>query len=215
MPRTRVKICGITREQDAWSAAAAGADAIGFVFYEHSPRAIDAAGAARICERLPPFVTTVGLFVDPPAAAVRSVLERVPLDLLQFHGDESQGFCSGFGRPWIKALRMRPGADPAAALAQHDAARALLVDSYRPGVPGGTGEVFDWRRLPPQLGSRLILAGGLDPGNVGAAVMQLRPWAVDVSGGVEQAPGIKRADRIEAFIAAVRAADAKQLETAE
>lgn len=215
LARTRVKICGISREQDARAAAAAGADAIGFVFHEPSPRAVDAGLAAAICEQLPPFVTTVGLFVDPTAAAVRAVLQRVPLDLLQFHGEEPQSFCGGFGRPWIKALRMRPEARLETALGQHDRARALLVDSYRPGVPGGTGQTFDWGRLPPALAPRLVLAGGLNADNVAAAVQRVRPWAVDVSGGVEVAPGIKCPDRIEAFVAAVRWADADNERTVE
>ncbi len=209
MSRTRVKICGITREADALAAAAAGADAIGLVFYGPSPRCVDVAQAAAICRVLPPFVSSVGLFVDAEADTVRAVLQQVPLDLLQFHGDEAQAYCASFDRPWIKAVRMRPGVDLAERVQAYPGSRALLVDTYRPGVPGGTGEVFDWEQVPRALAPQVVLAGGLNPDNVGAAVRRVRPWAVDVSGGVEVAPGRKAAERIEALIAAVRQADAE------
>lgn len=207
--RTRVKICGITRIEDALAAARAGADAIGLVFYPQSPRAVNAEVARAICAALPPFIATVGLFVDAEPAAVRAVLQDVPLDTLQFHGAEDAVYCAQFGRPFLKALRMRDATDVAAVRGEFHAARALLLDTYRPGVPGGTGEVFDWQRVPRALAGQVVLAGGLNPGNVGAAVATARPYAVDVSGGVESAPGIKDARRIAAFIDAVRLADAE------
>jgi phosphoribosylanthranilate isomerase len=205
--RTRVKICGITRIEDALAAARAGADAIGLVFYAHSPRAVTAAQAQAICAALPPFVGTVGLFVDAEPAAVTAVLQQVPLDLLQFHGSETPNYCAQFARPFLKALRMRDATDVAAVRAQFSAARGLLLDTYRAGVPGGTGEVFDWQLVPRALSAQIVLAGGLNPHNVGAAIQQAQPFAVDVSGGVESAPGIKDAQLIEDFVAAVRRAD--------
>jgi phosphoribosylanthranilate isomerase len=205
--RTRVKICGITRIEDALAAARAGADAIGLVFYPQSPRAVTIDMAQAICAALPPFVSAVGLFVDAEPAAVTALLQEVPLDLLQFHGGETPVYCTQFDRPFLKALRMRDDTDVAAVRAQYSAARGLLLDTYRPGVPGGTGEVFDWQRVPRALATQIVLAGGLTPANVGAAINQARPFAVDVSGGVESAPGIKDAERIQAFIAAVSRAD--------
>ena len=183
----RVKICGITRPDDGRHAARAGADAIGLVFYPPSPRYVSPRQAADIVAALPPFVTTVGLFVDAPPEQIAALLEQVPLDMLQFHGDESPEYCAAFQRPWIKALRMRDGVDPRAEAERYGAAgaRGLLVDSYVPGVPGGTGERFDWDRLPADPSLPLVLAGGLDPANVAEAVRRVRPWAVDVSGGVE------------------------------
>jgi phosphoribosylanthranilate isomerase len=205
--RTRVKICGITRIEDALAAVQSGADAIGLVFYPQSPRAVSMEAAREICAALPPFVATVGLFVDAEPAAVQAILQVVPLDLLQFHGAESPQYCTQFARPFLKALRMRDSTDIDEVRMQYDAARALLLDTYRPGVPGGTGEVFDWERVPRELAGAIVLAGGLNADNVGAAIMQARPYAVDVSGGVESAPGIKNAQRIEAFIDAVNRAD--------
>lgn len=205
--RTRIKICGITRAQDARAAAAAGADAIGLVFWAKSPRAVAPAQAAAICRALPPFVTPVGLFVDADEAWVEQVLAQVPLGLLQFHGSEAPAACERYGRPYAKALRMRDDIDIAAQRQRFASAQALLLDTYRAGVPGGTGEVFDWQRVPPALAGEIILAGGLAPDNVAEAVRRVRPWAVDVSGGVEAAPGIKDAGRMRAFCAAVRAAD--------
>ncbi len=202
--RTRVKICGITRVEDGLAAARAGADAIGLVFYARSPRAVSAAQARTIVRALPPFVTTVGLFVDAAAEDVRHVLQTVPLDLLQFHGDESPEQCRIYGRPYLKALRMREGVDVAAAARTYSDAAGLLVDTYVEGVAGGTGLAFDWSRLPHDLARPVILAGGLTPDNVAAAVAQVRPWAVDVSGGVEAAPGLKDAAKIEAFIRGVK-----------
>ena len=205
--RTRIKICGITRPQDALAAAAAGADAVGFVFYRPSPRHVAPDAAAAIARALPPFVTTVGLFVDAPADAVRAALAAVPLGLLQFHGDEPPDFCGQFGRPFIKAVRIRPETDLLQYAARYPDAAALLLDAFRPGVPGGTGEMFDWDLIPAALDARVVLSGGLTPGNAGAGIERVRPWAVDVSTGVEAAPGIKDEERIGQFAAAVRAAD--------
>ena len=209
----RVKICGITRPDDGRHAALAGADAIGLVFYPPSPRYVSPRRAADIVAALPPFVTTVGLFVDAPPQQIAALLEQVPLDMLQFHGDESPEYCAAFQRPWIKALRMRDGVDPRAEADRYGAAgaRGLLVDSYVPGVPGGTGERFDWDRLPADPSLPLVLAGGLDPANVAEAVRRVRPWAVDVSGGVEvlgvdgrRQGGIKDPGAVSAFIRAAR-----------
>lgn len=189
--RTRIKICGITNPEDGLEAARLGADAIGLVFFDRSPRAVSAVEAKRVCEALPPFVTTVGLFVNPEPGSVEAVLREVPLDLLQFHGDESPQMCERFGRPYIKAVRMRDGIDLEAAVAEYAGARALLLDAYIPGVPGGTGATFEWERVPGRLGKPLILAGGLKPGNVGQAIRTVQPFAVDVSSGVEAAKGRK------------------------
>lgn len=209
LQRTRIKICGITRPEDGVVAAQAGADAIGLVFWAKSPRAVTIEQAAKICAALPPFVTTVGLFVDAEPAWVEQVLSEVSLSLLQFHGDESPADCERFRTPYLKAVRMRDGVDAVALRDQYASTRALLLDTYRPGTPGGTGAVFDWERVPPALASQIVLAGGLTADNVGAAVEQVRPWAVDTSGGVESAPGIKDPARIAAFISAVRAADSR------
>lgn len=201
---TRVKICGITRLEDALTAANAGADALGFVFYAPSPRALEPGAAARIVQQLPAFVTTTGLFVNATAKDVRATLEQVSLDLLQFHGDEPPEFCESFGRPYIKALRMQPGVDIAALAQSYTGARGILLDTYVQGVPGGTGQAFDWQAIPEHLAKPLILAGGLGVDNVRQAIEQVRPWAVDVSGGVERQRGIKCADKIRAFMQQVR-----------
>lgn len=206
--RTRIKICGITRRQDALAAAAVGADAIGFVFYPPSPRAVSGAAAGLIARSLPPLVTAVGLFVDAPEAAVRQVLAAVPLGLLQFHGDEPAEFCAQFGLPYMKAVRIRGGVDLLQCATRYADAAALLLDAYRAGVPGGTGETFDWNLIPPRIDCRIVLSGGLTADNVAAGIEQVRPWAVDVSSGVETAPGIKDEQRIGRFAAAVRRADA-------
>lgn len=203
---TRVKICGITCIEDAEAAVAAGASALGFVFYAPSPRHVSVQTAAEIIAGLPPFVTSVGLFVNAERQQVTTVLEQTGLDLLQFHGDEPESFCSGFARPYIKALRVRPGLDIRGQVAAYASARGVLLDAYRPGVPGGTGEVFDWELVPGELASRLILAGGLTPANVADAIRRVKPFAVDVSGGVEAAPGRKDRARIAAFMAAVQQA---------
>ncbi len=207
--RTRIKICGFTRPDDACEAAALGVDAIGLVFYAPSPRAVDAGQARAIVAALPPFVTSVGLFVDAPADEVRAVLEAVPLDLLQFHGDEPPAYCAQFGRPWLKAIRMREGVDLESEAERYREATGLLLDAYRPGVPGGTGEAFEWERVPRDLALPVVLAGGLNPGNVAQAITTVRPWAVDLSGGVESARGIKDAAKMAELVDAVRAADGR------
>ncbi|HKS12232.1 MAG TPA: phosphoribosylanthranilate isomerase [Pseudomonas sp.] len=206
MSTVRSKICGITRIEDALAAAEAGADAIGFVFYAKSPRAVDVRQAREIIKALPPFVTTVGLFVNASRCELNEILEVVPLDLLQFHGDETPEDCDGYHRPWIKALRVRPGDDLQAACQHYHNASGILLDTYVAGVPGGTGEAFDWSLVPERLSKPVILAGGLSPDNVAQAIAQVRPYAVDVSGGVEQAKGIKDAAKIEAFLRAVKQA---------
>nr|WP_314484010.1 phosphoribosylanthranilate isomerase [uncultured Pseudomonas sp.] len=206
MSTVRSKICGITRIEDALAAAEAGADAIGLVFYAKSPRAVNVQQARAIIAELPPFVTTVGLFVNATRCELGEILEAVPLDLLQFHGDETPQDCAGHHRPWIKALRVRPGDDLKAACRQYAAASGILLDTYVPGVPGGTGEAFDWSLVPADLDKPIILAGGLSAANVGQAIAQVRPYAVDVSGGVEHAKGIKDPAQIEAFVRAVKQA---------
>lgn len=202
----KIKICGLRSVDDAQAAVAAGADAIGLMFHQPSPRAVDVATARAICAQLPPFVSSVGVFVDAPAEQIAAVLEQVPLQVLQFHGDEDPTFCAQFQRPYLKALRMRPELDPATALAAWPDAVGILLDSYRPGVPGGTGERFDWARIPATRPRPLVLAGGLNADNVGEAISRVRPWAVDVSGGVERAAGVKDAAAMCAFVDAVRRA---------
>ena len=204
MTAVRVKICGITRVEDALAAAAAGADAIGLVFYAKSPRAVDIEQARVILAALPPFATTVGLFVDAERSELERILASVPLDLLQFHGDESVQQCEAFGRPYIKALRVKAGDDIAAQVARYPSAQGILLDAYVEGVPGGTGEAFDWSLIPQALSKPLILAGGLRPDNVAEAVSRVRPYAVDVSGGVEANKGVKDVEKVGAFIRAAR-----------
>jgi phosphoribosylanthranilate isomerase len=203
MNRVRIKICGITRADDALQASQLGVDAIGLVFYGPSPRAVTAEQAAAIIRGLPPFVSTVGLFVDADTAEVNAVLQQVPLGLLQFHGDESPEFCQGFSRPYIKALRMKPGLDLVMQAERYQQAQGLLLDSFEPGIPGGTGQVFDWSNVPAGLKKPIILAGGLSADNVAAAIRTVQPWAVDVSGGVESAKGIKDSGKMAAFVKAV------------
>lgn len=205
MPVVRSKICGITRVEDALAAAEAGADAIGLVFFAKSPRAVSVQQARAIIAALPPFVTTVGLFVNASRGELSEILEAVPLDLLQFHGDETAADCAGYHRPYIKALRVRAGEDIRARCAAYPQAAGILLDAFVPGVPGGTGETFDWSLVPRDPGCPIILAGGLTPENVGAAIHQVRPWAVDVSGGVEAQKGIKDVVKVRAFVGAVRA----------
>jgi len=205
--RTRIKICGITSTRDGLAAAHAGADAIGLVFYAPSPRAITAERAAEIASALPPFVTRVGLFVNPAPGEVESVLARCPLDLLQFHGDETPEQCAHYGKPFLKAFRVRQGVDLVESAAPYKAAAGWLLDAYRADVYGGSGEAFDWGLIPAGLDRPIVLSGGLDPGNVGDAIRRVRPWAVDVSSGVEASKGVKDAARIAAFIAGVRNAD--------
>lgn len=202
----RVKICGITRVQDLQDACDAGADAVGFVFYEKSPRRVSVETAAELVRAVPPFVHSVGLFVNAGPAFVEQVLAAVPLDLLQFHGDETPADCARFGRPYIKAVRVDAATDLLKYAADFDAARGLLLDAFVPGVPGGTGECFDWRLIPANLSRPVILSGGLTPDNVAEAVRRVRPWAVDVSSGVETAKGIKDARKIAQFIAKAKEA---------
>lgn len=206
MSRTRIKICGLTRPEDVIAAVESGADAVGLVFYPPSPRYVSVARAAELAALIPPFVTTVGLFVNPEPADVEQVLAHVPLQLLQFHGDESEADCSRYGRAWIKAARMHGGVDLVEFCALHPSAPGILLDAFVDGYGGG-GRVFDWSLIPEGLNRRLILSGGLDPDNVVEAVRRVKPWAVDVSSGVESGKGIKDAARIAAFIAGVRDAD--------
>ncbi|MBI5919730.1 MAG: phosphoribosylanthranilate isomerase [Nitrosomonadales bacterium] len=201
---TRSKICGITRVEDLQAAASSGADAIGLVFYAKSPRHVSIEQAAQLLSALPPFVSVVGLFVNPTEDEVRQVLRSVPLDVLQFHGEESPEFCVRFGRPYLKAIRVKPGVDLVQCAARYAAAQALLLDAYIEGTHGGTGESFDWALIPHDLPLPVILSGGLHPGNVQDAIRQVRPYAVDVSSGVEAAKGIKDAAKVAAFINEVR-----------
>lgn len=203
MPRTRIKICGLTREEDVRAAVEAGADAIGFVFYPPSPRYVDFQRAAALARLVPPFVTVVGLFVNAGREYVDNALKAVPLQVLQFHGDESEADCVGFGLPYIKAARMRQGFDLLKYAASFPEAQGLLLDAFVEGYGGG-GETFDWSLIPSGRPLPLILSGGLNAGNVTEAVQRVRPWAVDVSSGVEAAKGIKDAARITEFVAGVQ-----------
>lgn len=203
MHRTRIKICGLTREEDVRAAVSAGTDAIGFVFYPPSPRFVSFERAAELARLIPPFVTTVGLFVNAGRDYVENALEAVPLQVLQFHGDETEADCVGYGLPYIKAGRMRPGLDLLKYAASFPCAQGLLLDAFVEGYGGG-GETFDWSLIPSGLPLPLILSGGLHAGNVAEAVRCVQPWAVDVSSGVETAKGIKDADRITEFVAGVQ-----------
>lgn len=198
--RTRTKICGITRVEDARVAVAHGADAIGLVFYAKSPRHVSIQRATEIVAALPPFVDAVGLFVDAVPDEVRAVFDTVRLDLLQFHGNETPAYCQAFDFPYIKAVRVRPETNLIQYAADFASAKALLLDAYQEGVAGGTGQTFDWDLIPVDLPKPVILAGGLTAENVGQAIRQVRPYAVDVSGGVEREKGIKDADKIAAFM---------------
>lgn len=204
--RTCIKICGLTREADVEAAIEAGADAIGFVFYPASPRYVSPQRAAELVRHIPPLVSVTALFVNAAAADIDAVLERVPVSLLQFHGDESERDCRRWLRPYLRAARVKPGLDLLQYAAEYASARGLLLDAYVDGYGGG-GQTFDWSLIPQGLSKPLVLSGGLTPENVTAAVQQVRPAAVDVSSGVESAKGIKNAARIAAFVAAVRAAD--------
>lgn len=201
---TRVKICGITRVQDGLAAVRLGAHAIGLVFYDASPRAVSIGQAMEIAAAMPPFVTVTGLFVNAAPDAVRKVLAAVPLQLLQFHGDETPAYCASFGVPFLKAVRVRPGVDLLQYARDFSAARGLLLDAYVEGVRGGTGATFDWSLIPQDPVLPVVLSGGLDAGNVESAIRAVRPWAVDVSSGVESTKGIKDAAKIEAFMNGVR-----------
>lgn len=202
--RTRVKICGITRVEDGLAAAQLGADAIGLVFYPSSPRHVTIDQARVIAQSLPPFVTRVGLFVDAEEEDIRTAVEAVRLDVLQFHGNERAETCRAFGWPYIKALRMADSIDLYAKQNDYPDAIGLLLDAHVPYVPGGSGDSFDWNRVPRDLRKPVILAGGLTASNIKDAIMRVRPFAVDVSSGVEKAPGIKDADKIAAFIQSVK-----------
>lgn len=204
---TRIKICGITRVEDGLSAARAGAHAIGLVFAEKSPRRVSPEQAQAISTALPPFVSTVALFVNAHADEVDRVIARVRPHCLQFHGEEPPEYCAAFGLPWLKAVRVRPEVDLLQFAARYEGAQGLLLDAYSPSAHGGTGERFDWGLIPVAMPRPVILAGGLMPANVGEAVGLVRPWAVDVSSGVESAPGVKDAAKVAAFISEVRNVD--------
>lgn len=197
---TRIKICGITTSDDAKMVCNAGADALGLVFYPPSPRYVNTAQAAKIITSLPPFITIVALFVDALKEDVEQLLEQVPIDIIQFHGNESADFCASFKRPYIKAVRMKDGLDLYALQKQYSSARGLLLDTYKKGVPGGTGETFNWHKVPQDLSLPIILAGGLIADNVTQAIQQVRPYAVDVSGGVEASKGLKDRNKVLQFI---------------
>ena len=204
---TAVKICGITRVEDGLAAARAGAHAIGLMFYRESPRCITPAKAFDIVKALPPFITTVGVFVNATAEEVRAVVQQAPVQLLQFQGDEIPEFCRQFRLPYIKAVRVRPGKDLLQYARNYHDAKALLLDAYVEGLRGGSGVAFDWSLVPGDLPLPVILSGGLTAENVVDAVRRVRPSAVDVSSGVESARGVKDAARISAFIKRVRNAD--------
>lgn len=197
--RTRVKICGITRRQDAEFAIEMGADALGLVFYSSSPRSVTIAQAQQIIEGLPPFVSIVALFVNADPEQVHMCLKLMRIDVLQFHGDESPEYCEQFDRPYLKAVRMRDDIDLTHVAENYRSASALLLDSYQAGIPGGTGQVFDWSIIK-QVDIPIILAGGLTVENVAQAIKQVNPYAIDVSGGVEQSKGIKDEQKISAFM---------------
>ena len=202
-----MKICGVTRIEDALAAAHHGAHAIGLVFYKPSPRYVDPDTAARIVRALPPFVTPVGLFVDAPENEVREIAQRAGLQLIQFHGAETPALCARIGLPYMKAVRVRPGVDLLQYARDFESAQALLLDAYQEGLHGGTGATFDWALIPPSLPLPIVLSGGLNPDNVRDAVRAVRPWAVDVSSGVEASKGIKDEAKIAAFISGVRDVD--------
>ncbi|GAB6141774.1 phosphoribosylanthranilate isomerase [Methylosoma difficile] len=205
--RTRVKICGFTRTEDAVAAARLGADAIGLVFYPPSPRHIDIAQAANIVNALPAFTTVVGLFVDAEAAQIREVLAKVPIDCLQFHGDETPEQCRLYGKRYIKAIRMREGTDVHQLARDYHDADGLLLDAYHPNAKGGTGNQFDWALIPNDCALPIILAGGLDADNAQQAVKAVKPYALDVSSGVEAEKGIKDAQKMRAFLKEVTQGD--------
>jgi len=209
--RTRIKICGMTRQSDALHAVEAGADALGFVFWQPSKRYISPDKAARMIDCVSAYVTTVAVFVDPSSAEVCSVLDHTAIDSLQFHGQETAAFCQQFGRPYVKALAMREGQDVAEYCRRYPQAAGVLLDTYRAGMPGGTGESFQWQVIPADLPRPVILAGGLTPQNIAHAIRTVRPYAVDVSSGVESAPGHKESAKLQALVCAVRDADARAL----
>ena len=201
---TRIKICGITTREDAKMACDSGADAIGLVFYPPSPRYVTIEQAIEVVNCLPPFTTSVALFVNAEREEIEHVLDKVAIDIIQFHGNESAEFCASFKRPYIKALRMKDGLDLYSLQNEYASARGLLLDTYKKGVPGGTGETFNWQKVPHDLTIPVILAGGLVPDNVAQAIEVARPYAVDVSGGVEASRGRKDRQKIIEFMANVR-----------
>ena len=207
MRRTRVKICGITRPEHARAAAGAGADAIGLMFYEPSPRYVTPVRAREVCAALPPLVSVVGVFVNPEPRDIKAVVEDVPCDLIQFHGEESPELCASAGKPYVKAVRVRTRDDIVEAEARYSDARALLLDAHHDTLWGGTGSRFDWDLVPDDVRRPVVLAGGLTPENVAAAIRRVRPFAVDVSGGVESAPGEKDARSMERFMKEVASAE--------
>ncbi len=197
----RVKVCGITTVADAEFVARSGASAIGLVFYAKSGRYVHDLDVARdIALAVGPFVTVTGLFVDADPAFVNEVLERVPLGLLQFHGKETEAYCLSFSRPYLKAIRMREGLNLEQEIGRYQQSTGILLDAFKPGVPGGTGETFNWSNIPSQLDKPIVLAGGLTPNNVAEAITRVRPWAVDVSGGVETSPGVKSPSLVSEFL---------------
>ena len=216
--RTRVKICGITRVEDALAVVKSGADAIGLVFFEKSPRHVSIEKAARLAAALPPFISVVGLFVNASTETVREVLSSVPLDVLQFHGDETPEYCEQFHKPYLKAIRVKTGVDLLQCAALYRQAQGLLLDAHVEGIPGGTGAVFDWALIPKHLPLPLILSGGLDAENVAGAIVKVQPYAVDVSSGVESGKGIntlkgiKDAEKIAGFMHEVMRMDYKRLD---
>ena len=200
----RVKICGITNLEDALMACRHGADALGFVFYEKSPRYVSSEVANSIVSQLPPFVTPVALFVDADGTLINSVISGSSRWIIQFHGSESESECFSYQRPYMKALRVQKGDDVTALVNQYPSASAMLLDAYKAGVPGGTGEVFDWSLIPDNLSKPIVLAGGLTPSNVEQAIKQIKPYAVDVSGGVELSKGIKSEPKVQEFISGAK-----------
>jgi len=205
--RTRIKICGITRLEDGLAAAEHGADAVGFIFWGKSERCVTPEAMAAIAHRLPAFVDAVAVFVNPDLADVEAVLRAWPAATLQFHGEEAPGFCAGFGRPWIKAVRAKPGLDLLECLLPYNEASAWMIDAFHEQIYGGTGRSFDWNLVPRDLPRPWILSGGLDADNVGEALRSMRPYGVDISSGVEVKKGVKDAAKIAAFIEGVRLAD--------
>jgi phosphoribosylanthranilate isomerase len=204
---TRIKICGITRAEDLRAAVESGVDALGLVFYEASPRNVSIPQAVHLARSMPPFVNLVGLFVNSGIEEVQTVLRHVPLDTLQFHGEETPEFCAQFGKPYLKAIRVKAGVDLLQCASDFSSAQGLLLDAHVEGIQGGTGVTFDWTLIPAALPLPVILSGGLDAANVAAAIKQVRPYAVDVSSGVEASKGIKDAAKIAAFINEVKQTD--------
>jgi len=207
MNRTRIKICGITRSQDALDAINLGVDALGLVFVASSPRCVNIEQSKTIVSQLPPFVQTVALFMNNSADEIRQILQAVPLNLLQFHGDETPEFCEQFAMPYIKAVAMGGGLEPLQYAKRYESATGFLLDSHAKGQSGGSGDAFDWQTIPSSFNKSLILAGGLTIENVATAVKQVKPYAVDVSSGVEAAKGVKDHEKMAAFVRGVRQGD--------